>query len=76
MAKPKLSTNSNRVESRKNTSNNNSTNVKNRNQKVFQRKVEKIETSQSKSNDIHDDALPDDPGEAKVKEEDAILETE
>lgn len=75
VAKSSLNTLSNQTESRKGT-NNNSTNVKNKNQKLSSRKVEKVATSQSKSNDNENNLLTDDPDQTKVKEENAIVEAE
>lgn len=78
MAKPKPTTTSSQTDSRKNV-NNNSTNVKNRNQKAVQHKVEKLQTSQSNPDAIDDRnvSLMDDPGDAaKVKEEFTTVETE
>lgn len=74
MAKPKLSTSTNQADWRKST-NNNFTNVKNRNQKTH-RKLEKVETSQNEAIDNKSDSLIEDPGETKVKQEDASVETE
>jgi hypothetical protein len=59
--------------------NNNSTNALNRNKKNSQpQKVDKLQASQNKSasSDEKNDRLPDDPGEAKVKKEDASVEIE
>ena len=67
--------NLNQEESRRST-NNNLTNVKNRNQKLSQLKGEKVDASQSKINGNKNDSLNDDPGETKVKEEDGSVETE
>lgn len=78
MAKPKPAMSS-QTDLRKNV-NNNSSNVKNRNQKTSQPKIEKLQqqTSQSKPVviDHRNDSLLDDPGEAKVKEEDTSVENE
>lgn len=78
VAKPKPMTNLSLQEA-KNIVNNNSTSAINRNKKKLQpQKVEKLQTSQNKiaSSDDTNDRLPDDPGEAKVKEEDASVEIE
>jgi len=68
--RPKQHTISSQTESKKAVINNNSSNVKNRNQKQVQQKLEKLETSQMKP------TVKDDPGETKVKEEETCFEPE
>lgn len=64
MSKPQINKVSSQAELRKDNCNNNSTNVRNRNQKLLLQKVKNLQTSQSKSiagNDISD--------ESKIKHE-------
>lgn len=67
MSKTKLNPNLSQTVQKKSANNNNSSNVKNKNQKV-----EKLQTSQSRTevDDKKKDSLIDDPGETKVKKED------
>lgn len=73
----KASANLTQSESRK-IINNNSSNVKNKNQKILSQDAAKSQTSQNKIviNDAKDDSLIDDPGETKVKQEETNVETE
>jgi hypothetical protein len=74
MAKPKVNTASCQTDVKKAIINNNSTNAKNRNQKLSSNKnVEKTETSQNRAESKDSrSSLVDDPGEAKVKEEEDV----